>query len=168
MAIEQQRTLKQGNCKISFCQGILPPEEITIVKPPIGDPDAKKDEYWLLKHNLYGLCRTPKHWYDKIRKILNSIGLQQTAYDPCLFSNHITDPSDLLKLPTSSPLALGIYLDDFVYFSKDPGVEAKFECLLEQYAMVNFMGMVEWFFGTQFQWLVTPGLVQLHPSCISP
>ena len=44
MAIQQRRTLKQGDCKNAFCQGVLPPDEITIVKPPIGDPNAKKDE----------------------------------------------------------------------------------------------------------------------------
>jgi hypothetical protein len=59
MAVERQRTLQQGNCKNAFCQGILPPDEITIVKPPIGDPDAKKDEYWLLKWTLYSLRHSP-------------------------------------------------------------------------------------------------------------
>ena len=48
-AIQQQRTLKQGYCKNAFCQGILTLDEITIIKPPIGDPATKKDEYWLLK-----------------------------------------------------------------------------------------------------------------------
>ena len=45
MAVQKRCTLKQGDCKNAFCQGILPPDKITIVKPPIGDPDAKKDEY---------------------------------------------------------------------------------------------------------------------------
>jgi hypothetical protein len=43
MAVERQGTLQQGNCKNAFCQGFLPPDEITIVKPPIVDPDAPKD-----------------------------------------------------------------------------------------------------------------------------
>ena len=46
-AIQQQRTLKQGYCKNAFC--ILTLDEITIIKPPIGNPTTKKDEYWLLK-----------------------------------------------------------------------------------------------------------------------
>jgi hypothetical protein len=54
IAVERQRTLQQGNCRNAFCQGILPPDIITIVKTRIGDPDAKKDEYWLLKRKLYG------------------------------------------------------------------------------------------------------------------
>jgi hypothetical protein len=49
MTVQRRRTLKQGDCKNAFCQGVLPPDKITIVKPSIGDPDAKKDEYWLLK-----------------------------------------------------------------------------------------------------------------------
>jgi hypothetical protein len=40
----------------------------------------------------------------------------------------------------------------------------KFEQLLDKYTKVNFMGTVEWFLGTQFQWLVTPDLVQTHLS----
>ena len=70
LAVEKCRTLKQGDCKNAFCQGILPDDEITIVKPPIGDPDADKDEYWLLKKTLYGLRRSPHHWYNKITSVL--------------------------------------------------------------------------------------------------
>jgi hypothetical protein len=165
MAVQQHHTLKQGNCKNAFCQGILPPDEITIVKPPIGDPDKKKDEYWLLKRTLYGLQRSPKHWYDKIRKILTSLGLKQNPYDPCLFCGNIIDPTDPSDSPSSSPLMLGLYVDDFVYFSVDPTVEAKFERLLQQQSMVlEYMGTVEWFLGTHFQWLVTPDAVKVHLS----
>ncbi len=55
MAIEQWLTLIQGDCKNAFCQGILLENKTMNVKPPIGNPDAKKDEYWLLKRALYGL-----------------------------------------------------------------------------------------------------------------
>ncbi len=66
MAFKRRCTLKQGDCKNAFCQGVLPADEITIIKPPIGNPDAENDEYWLLKCTLYGLCRSPHHWYIKI------------------------------------------------------------------------------------------------------
>jgi hypothetical protein len=61
MAGECSRTLRQGNCKNAFCQGILPDNKITIVKPPIGDPNAQKDQYWLLQRTFYGLRRSPHH-----------------------------------------------------------------------------------------------------------
>ncbi len=148
MAVEQQRTLQQGDCKNAFCQGILSPDEITIVKPPIGDPDAKKDEYWLLKRMLYSLCHSPWHWNVKIKSILDKLGLRQNAYNPCLFSGHVVDPSDPADTPSSDPLILGLYVDDFVYFSANSEVEAQFQRLLKQHITVNFMGMVECFLGT--------------------
>ena len=45
MAVEQRRTLKQGDVKNAFCNGDLPPDEVTTVKPPLGDPSASKNEF---------------------------------------------------------------------------------------------------------------------------
>ena len=70
MAVNARRPLRQGDCKNAFCQGILPPDETTIVRPPSGNPEAEPGEYWLLKRTLYGLRRSPRHWYDKINAIL--------------------------------------------------------------------------------------------------
>ena len=42
MAIQKRPTLKQGDCKNSFFQGVLPPDEITIVKPPSEIPTLRK------------------------------------------------------------------------------------------------------------------------------
>lgn len=78
------------------------------------------------------------------------LGLQQNAYDPCLLSGQVIDPSDPLGSPLSSPLTLGLYADNFVYFSEDPAVEAKFERLLQAEAKVDFMGPVEWFLAHMF------------------
>ena len=63
LAIQHRRGLKQGDYKNTFCQGILPPDEVTIVCPPSGDLDldAAKDEYWLLQKTLYGLWHSPQH-----------------------------------------------------------------------------------------------------------
>ena len=83
LAVEKQRPL-QGDCKNAFCHGVLPPNETTIVHPPSGDPDADPHEYWLLLKMLYGLRRSPRHWYDKINAILISIGLKPSLEDPCL------------------------------------------------------------------------------------
>jgi len=61
LAVQKRRALRQGDCKSAFCQGVLPPEEITIVHPPSGDPDADPNEYWLLHKTLYGLHQSPRH-----------------------------------------------------------------------------------------------------------
>ena len=122
LAVKRHRTLKQGNCKNVYCQGILPDDEITIVKPPIGNPNAVKDKYWLLKKTLYGLCCSPRHchWYNKITAVLSSIGLKPNASDPCMFTGTLCDPNNpAMDLP-SDPLTIGLYVDDFVYFSENP------------------------------------------------
>jgi len=150
LAAEQCRTLKQGDCKNAFCQGILPDDEITIVKPPIGDPDADKDEYWLLKKTLYGLRRSPRHWYNKITSVLASIGLRPNASDPCMFTGSVCNPNNPAADIPSAPLTVGLYVDDFVYFSEDPEVERRFEQLLSSLITVDFMGTVDWFLGTHF------------------
>jgi hypothetical protein len=62
LAVEKWCPLRQGNCKNVFCQGILPPDEITIMRPPAGDPEAEPNEYWLLQKTLYGLHHSPRHW----------------------------------------------------------------------------------------------------------
>ena len=164
MAVEKRRPLRQGDCKNAFCQGILPANEITIVRPPPGDPEAEPGEYWLLLRTLYGLRRSPRHWYDKINAILRSIGLTPSLEDPCLYSGFITDPSDPSQLKSEYPLSLGIYVDDFVYFSEDPAVEDLFCRLLAQRCKVDFMGIVNWFLGIHFSWRITPSSTTVHLS----
>ncbi len=62
MAIQIHHPFCQGNCTNTFYQGILPPEEVTIINPSSGDPDADPQEYWLLLRTLYGLQQSPHHW----------------------------------------------------------------------------------------------------------
>ncbi len=143
---------------------ILLNNKITIVKPPIRDPDDKKDEYWVLKHTLYGLRHSPWHWYTRIYFILTQLILCKNASDPCLLTGQVVDPLYPAVPATSLPLTLDLYIDNIVYFSKDPAVEQKFEALLSQIITVEFMGTVKWFLGTHFQWLITDGIVTVHHS----
>ena len=106
LAVERRHILKQGDVKNTFCNGVLPPEEVTIIHPPQGDPTAKPDEYWLLCKTLYGLCCSPGHWYDKINTILLSMGLVPNSHDPCLYSGFIVDPTNKSDNPTNLPRSL--------------------------------------------------------------
>ncbi len=113
--------LCEDDCKNAFCQGILPPDEITIVRPPSGDPDVSPDEYWLLKRTLYGLLRSPRHWYDQINAILRLIGLTPSLEDPCLYTGYIRDPANPSAGILSAPLSIGLYVDDFVLLQGSRG-----------------------------------------------
>jgi hypothetical protein len=154
--------LDQGDCKNAFCQGILPPDKITIVCPPSGNPNATPDKYWLLKQMIYGLWCSLQHWYDKINAILQSIGLTPLLKDLCLFTGFVHDPSYPASVITLVLLSLGLYVGNFVYFSKDPAVETLFCRLLAKRCKVDFMGIVEWFLGVHSSWCITHSSVAVH------
>ncbi len=162
LAVEKRHPLQQGNCKNAFCQGVLPPEELTIVRPPSGDPDADPEEYRLLLCTLYSLRQSPRHWYDKINAILHSIGLAPSLEDPCLYSGFIQDPNNQSGKQSASPLLLGLYVDDFVYFLEDPAIKVLFSHLLSEQCKVDFMGIIEWFLGIHFSWRIMPSTVAVH------
>ena len=44
LAVQHCRPLCQGNCRNAFCQVILPLDEVTIVHPPLDNPDADPKE----------------------------------------------------------------------------------------------------------------------------
>jgi hypothetical protein len=57
LAVHNNCTSKQGNCKFAFIQASLPADELTIVKPPVGCLFSGMRTYWRLKKSLYGLPR---------------------------------------------------------------------------------------------------------------
>ena len=45
-----------------------------------------------------------------------------------------------------------MYVDDLVYYPEDTLVERRFKSLLAAKVKVEFMGTVNWFLGTHFEW----------------
>ena len=144
LSIYFKRILKSGDFKQAFCQAELPPDEQYILRPPYGCPETPPNSYWLLKRSLYGLKRSARHWFEKATEILESIGLKPLDNAPCIFKGTI--------LPNLPPLYLGIYVDDFVYFSESDDVEKEFQKQLQSKTNVDFMGTVTHFLGHKFQW----------------
>ena len=48
LTVEKHCALRQGDCKNTYCQGSLLPEETMIICPPSGDPDTDPNKFWLL------------------------------------------------------------------------------------------------------------------------
>ena len=59
-------------------------------------------------------------------------------------------------------MSIGLYVDNFAYFSKDPEVETLSKRDLQDRVKVDFMGLVEWFLGIHFSWRITPLKVDVH------
>ena len=157
IAVGMGRKQKQGDCKNAFLQPDIPDDEIVVCRPPHGCPFSAKDELWLLQKTIYGLRRSPKHWYDHIAAAFRRLGLKPCPHDPCVFTGRIIADGPLLYV--------GLYVDDFTYFSSSPAVEQLFEELLGNELDVEFMGVVTWFLGSLFTWDTLPdGRLTVHIS----
>ena len=110
---------------------------MTAQNPPPGS-------WWLFTRSLYGLKRLARHWFDRATEILQSIGLKPLDNAPCIFKGTIIEGQP--------PLYLGLYVDDFIYFSESSEVELEFQRQLESKTNVDFMGPVTHFLGHKFQW----------------
>ena len=157
LAVKQGITLKSGDVIQSFCQKSLPPDEKYILTPPHGCPKSKPKTYWLLLRTLYGIKHSPRHWYDHATKLLLKCGLTPCPQSPCIFQG--------FPIPGKPKLYLGLYVDDFIYFSSEPDVEAYFKKQLTSLTGVNFMGRVSHFLGMKFIWRKSSkGMLSFHLS----
>jgi hypothetical protein len=76
------------------------------------------------------------------------MGLNMSLHDPCVFSGSLNK-----GLP---PIYIGIYVDDFKYFSLSSDTEDLFEKQLGAKCRVDFMGEVYWFLGSKYEWETLP------------
>jgi hypothetical protein len=148
LAVYHHQVLKNCDIKQAFVQSSLPEDEVYIVKPPIGCPKSSPGTYWKLLRSLYGLCRAPRLWYDKISSHLWNMGLRQAENSPCLFVGNLLEGHPLIYI--------GIYVDSIIYFSSSDLVERWFEQQLSNIGEVDFMGQVTHFLGIEFSWSSHP------------
>eukprot|EP00957_Ditylum_brightwellii_P013258 999984-Ditylum_brightwellii.AAC.1 len=105
MAISCKCVLKQTDCCNAFCHGVLPEDEVVIVKLPSSYPVSKQGTYWKLDKTLDGFRQPPLHWFNQILSSLKAIGLQSCPNAPCLFHGTI--------IVGKPPIYVGLYIDDF-------------------------------------------------------
>ena len=112
--------LKTAVIKQAFCQSTLPQDENYICEPPPGWPLMLSSMYWKLKKTLYGLKCNLRYCYELAKKLLESMRSKQNPTSSCLFLGAI--------ISVKPPLYyLDLYVDDFIYFSKDEEAKGKFQ-----------------------------------------
>jgi hypothetical protein len=126
------------------------------MRPPAGCPQSKPNTYYLLKKTLYGLKRSPRHWYHTAKRLLAEIGLHTLPNSKCIFVG--------TPIPGKPPLYLGLYVDDFVYFSESSEVEKHFEKQFSEKTTVDFMGEATHFLGIKIQQQQTESTLTIHLS----
>ena len=106
---------KTGDVSQAFVQSVHPPDEKYACCPPKGCPHTSSNTYLLLCKTLYGLKHSPRHWHKKVKKTFANLGLFPCPNAPCLFTGTIINGG--------SPLYLGLFVDDFIFFSASDAVE---------------------------------------------
>ena len=81
--------------------------------------------------------------------ILREVGLTPSTHDPCLFSGVIND----VTLPSTPQhqIHVGLYVDDFVFFSESYAEEFQFKRLLNSKVTTDFMGDANFLLGSLFE-----------------
>jgi hypothetical protein len=144
---------KQCDAIQAFCQTTLPSDEQYVCTPPRGCPFTPPNTYLLLKKTLYGLKRSPRHWYETAKQALTYLNLRPCPNAPCIFSGSL--------IPDKPPIYVGIYVDDFIYFSADEEVEKAFETMLPSRTTLQ----IHHFLGIKFSNSKSPdGHVSMHLS----
>ena len=72
------------------------------------------------------------------------MGFEEMQHDNCIFK--------CTPFADEPPIYVGLYVDDFIYFSKSDKVEEWFENNLKSHVKVEFMGDVQWFLGQRYDW----------------
>ena len=92
------------------------------------------------------------------------MGLNPSTHDPCLVYSLRSNPSSPDTISTvQSQLHVGLYVDNFVFYSSDPTQESLFKTLLQEHIQVNFMWYVDYFLGTTFTFLKhKDGNISIH------
>jgi len=84
------------------------PKEKVYVKPARGFPTEDPTHVLLLKRSLYGLCQSPREWYEYLRAWLREQGFGESKSDPCMFTRRGKD--NLLEV-------ILVYVDDTLIFA---------------------------------------------------
>ena len=142
IAIHLNIVPKSGDISQAFIQSMLPDNKPYVCWPPAGCPLTPPNSYWKLIKTLYCLKQSPRHWFNKAKTILEKIGLKQSPHSPCIFSDQI--------LPNKPPLYLGLYVDDFIFFSQDLTVEKAFMQQFSSNVSCTFTKEINYFLGIKF------------------
>ena len=144
LAVKQGCIPRTADVAQAFCQAVLPEDEKYVCIPPAGCPLTPPNSYLLLKKTLYGLKRSPRHWYEMARKLLVEMGLTPLPQSPCLFTGTL--------LPNEPPIYIGLYVDDMIYFSQSDTTLQQFETTFGKTITTTFNGPVDYFLGIKFDY----------------
>ena len=95
-------SLHSIDIKSAFLQG-LPLQREVYLKPP---KCAKTTYIWKLLKSVYGLADAGRHWYLRVKKVIEDLGARQSKFDKSLF---------IWRINGKTAGVIAVHVDDFIY-----------------------------------------------------
>ena len=113
--------LRQLDVSAAYLQSPID-EDVYVEAPPPPPTSASRNRkqnpiVWKLNKAMYGLRKSPRYWYETVRKAMTDHGLAQSDTDQCVYS--------------SKDLVVGVWVDDFIY-GGSPEAVAAFESYITE------------------------------------
>jgi hypothetical protein len=106
-AVKNGLKTRQIDFMNAFVQSHLPEDERIFVRLPKGFAHLGTNTSLQLNKSLYGMLRSPLHWFNSLKKSLLDLGFESSAEDQCMFINKKTGTIIL------------VYVDDCLCFGPD-------------------------------------------------
>ena len=92
------------------------------------------------------------------------MGLKASPHDPCLLSVILEETNSQKTISEDlSQLHVGLYFDNFAFYSSVPSQEVLFQTLLQEHIQVDFVVNVDYFLSTGFTWIQQKdGKISVH------
>jgi hypothetical protein len=119
----------QMDVKTAFLNGQLE-EEIYMKVAPGSKYEGTGKVYKLVK-SIYGLKQSPMIWHKTMDRVLTNSGFIKNSAESCLY----------LKKTPSGPVLIGLYVDDLLIATKDPGEMTKTKNLLASKFKMKDLGL---------------------------
>lgn len=127
---------KQLDIKTAFLYGHLQDE--VYMELPEGEP-RPDGHVAKLNRCIYGLKQSPREWYFRLTKHLQSYGYTSSAFDPCILIHN------------SGQMIIAIYVDDITLFGESgPLMEETVNALKSEFKVTD-MGLLHWLLGIQIE-----------------
>eukprot|EP00956_Cyclotella_meneghiniana_P015762 scaffold24459_cov75-Cyclotella_meneghiniana.AAC.3 len=147
-AVRAKRVLQQGDCKNAFCNAELPDDELTVVRPPVGDPDPQEEERF---KQALSSCTVPIDWMGTVDYFLGtafnwkrhedghlSVLLTQSAFTE--YAAHRFAIDKLNPVPNMTPYRSGIPIDSIPPPDpQDPDFKRRTKCYQGIVGCINWL-----------------------------
>ena len=128
-------SLQQLDVKNAFLHGDI--EEEVYMEVPMGlEEKFEQGKVCKLKKALYGLKQSPRAWFGRFTKTMNSMGYNQSQGDHTLFFKQ----TEMNKV-----IALIVYVDDIALIGNDPAEMEKLKRQLAKEFEIKDLGKLKYF-----------------------